>query len=50
MKFISEDELGVREVKDVAREYPSFTMAVRVEGGWMLFESYDEYRTWKAQK
>lgn len=50
MKFISGYELGFREVKDIAKEYPSFTMAVRVEGGWMLFESYDEYRTWKAQK
>ena len=50
MILIPDYELGVREVKDVAREYPSYTMAVRVDGGWMLFESYDEYRTWKAQK
>lgn len=50
MKLIHDYELGFREIKDIAKEYPSYTMAVRVEGGWMMFESYDEYRTWKAQK
>lgn len=50
MKFIANYELGFREIKDVARDYPSYTVAVKVEGGWMLFEGYDEYRTWKAQK
>ena len=49
MKFISDYELGFREIRDVARDYPSYTMALKVEGGWMLFESYDEYSTWKTQ-
>lgn len=50
MKFMANYELGFRGIKDVARDYPSCTVAVKVEGGWMLFESYDEYRIWKAQK
>ena len=50
MILIPDYELGIREIRDIAKEYPSYTMAVRVEGGWMMFESYDEYRTWMAQK
>lgn len=30
--------------------YPWANYRVAVEGGWMLFESYGDYKTWKATR
>lgn len=35
---------------EVVNEYPSAALVKRVTGGWMVFETQDDYRTWKNQK
>lgn len=49
MKFI-EDVNHTLGRYIVEKDNPKFTVLKKVEGGWMLFKSYDEYKTWKAQK
>lgn len=49
MKFIEDVHHALGRYV-IEQNNPEFTVLKRVDGGWMLFESYDEYRTWKAQK
>ncbi len=32
------------------KDYPWASKVVKVEGGYMCFESIDDYETWKKQK
>lgn len=34
----------------VVYAYPWADYRVECEGGWMIFESYDDYKTWKATR
>ena len=36
--------------KEVAAEYPSAAKIVKVEGGYHVFMTINEYETWKKQK
>lgn len=47
MKFISSDE---HKAGYARREYPDAYRIVRVDGGWAVFFTADEYETWKRQK
>ena len=49
MKWLCHDE-DYKSRKAVVEQYPSAAKVVRVTGGWMVFETYYEYLTWKEQK
>ena len=49
MKWMCAD-YAYRSRKEVVEAYPSAAKIVRVMGGWMVFETYTEYLTWKSQK
>lgn len=36
--------------KEVAAQYPGAEKIVKVEGGYMVFFTIDDYKTWKNQK
>ena len=36
--------------KEVVKNYPEAEKIVKVEGGYMVFETVTEYETWKNQK
>ena len=40
----------VKKRTPVNRLAPWACMIVKVEGGWLAFESMEDYRTWKNQK
>lgn len=35
--------------KAVTEEYPEAEVIKKVEGGWMVFDTNDEYETWRNQ-
>ena len=45
MTFIQTDKR-----KEVVKEYPEAEKIVKVDGGYMAFETIEEYETWKNQK
>ena len=49
MKFIEDAQYTLGRW-DIEHMNPEYAILKKVEGGWMLFTSYDEYRVWKAQK
>lgn len=57
MRFISDETInetskackcGVKAA--LAEIHPSAAAYTRVEGGYMAFDSYAEYETWRAQR
>ena len=36
--------------KQVKEEYPDHAKIVKVDGGYAIFETWDEYYTWRNQK
>ena len=42
--------IGVNSRKAAAKECPWAAVIVKVDGGYMCFESADDYKTWKNQK
>ena len=46
-KFLSYDDFD--DIDDVSAEYPSAASIQEVEGGWMVFDSIDEFKTWLKQ-
>lgn len=46
-KFCSEVEYD--GVDAVRAEYPAAADVVEVDGGWMVFETHDEFDTWSRQ-
>lgn len=36
--------------REVVDAYPEAVKIVKVEGGWGVFDSWDDYETWKMQK
>ena len=36
--------------KQVKEEYPDHVKIVKVEGGYAVFETWDDYETWRNQK
>lgn len=46
-KFCSETEYDCIEA--VESEYPSASDVVEVDGGWMVFETHDDFETWSRQ-
>jgi len=47
MKFCSKEEYEFDHV--VEDEHPEAVVIVDVEGGWMIFDSNDEFETWEKQ-
>jgi hypothetical protein len=45
MKFIQNND-----IEEIMEEYPEYIIWARVEGGYMMFESFEEYQTWENQK
>ncbi len=45
MKFIQNND-----IEEIMQEYPEYIIWARVEGGYMMFKSADEYQTWENQK
>lgn len=43
-------EAEAKNRKQVDKLCPWASKIVKVDGGWMAFESWDDYRTWKNQK
>lgn len=49
MKFFSYEDLGRNpQLKQQMNNW--FVCKCRVEGGWMAFDSVQEYKVWKKQK
>lgn len=41
----------LKEVKNEAKSHGVYYVKiVKVDGGWLAFENWDDYRTWKSQK
>ena len=36
--------------KQAVREYPEAEKILKVEGGYMVFDTYDDYLTWRRQR
>lgn len=47
MKFCGKNDYETKN--EVKEEYPSAEVIKRCEGGWMVFETEEEYETWKKQ-
>lgn len=47
-KFCSKDECGSRQ--KVIDQNPGAQVVVKVEGGWMAFDTEDDYETWRRQR
>ena len=45
IKFIND-----KTRKEVVKEYPDHVKIVKVTGGYAVFETWDDYETWKNQK
>ena len=43
-------EKGYRNRKEVEKDAGAVVKIVKVEGGWLTFEFWDEYETWRKQK
>ena len=37
-------------IYEVLRDHAGAARIVKVDGGYMVFETLDEYKTWKAQR
>ena len=46
-KFCSTEDYDEFMVEEV---YPSAAVIVEVDNGWMVFDTQDEFETWKNQK
>lgn len=36
-------------IDDVRGAYPSVADIVEVDGGWIIFDTHDDYEVWKSQ-
>ena len=41
---------GTTKKKQVKEEYPNHVKIVKVTGGYAVFETWDDYETWRNQK
>ena len=48
MKFVREEDYAGRRA--VVAEHPEAVKIVRVEGGWAVFDTYEDYEMWRRQK
>ena len=48
MIFVSNEDHKDR--RTVTEHYPHAAKIVRVDGGWLVFASLDDYRNWKNQE
>lgn len=48
MKFASQQDYKNRAA--VVADYPTAAKIVKVEGGWAVFETATDYKTWENQK
>lgn len=43
-------DIDYKSRAEVAKSYPSAVKILRVDGGWIVFETYTDYETWRNQK
>lgn len=48
MRCVRDSDYASR--REVVAEYPEAAKIVRVEGGWAVFDTYEDYETWRRQK
>lgn len=46
----SEDDLCAKNRREAIKLCPFDGICVKVEGGWMFFESPDDYNIWRTQR
>lgn len=44
------DEKYYKNLKEVESEFPAAVKIVKVEGGWVVFETWPDYVIWTEQK
>lgn len=45
-----EDPTHEKPMETLENEYPWYAEIVKVDGGWMIFESAEDFFTWESQK
>lgn len=50
MLFLNSEYGEYETEQEVMDKYPSAAVVIEVEGGWMVFDTVDEYETWENQK